>query len=506
MALPKDPRQKMINIMYLVLTAILALNVSSEILTAFKVVDASLINSNKNLVSGSETVYKSLQSKLEDAKTAEVAKIWQPKAEQAHKLADELNKYIDDLKQELKKESGLVIREGKESFKEDNLDASTRMFGDGESSKGKGKEFKQKLDDFKARMLAIDPEIKAEFEKNFPVNTDPVEGREGGKKDFANAYFHMTPSIAAITLLSKFQNNVRNAENQIASFCHSKIGEVKVRYDKFGVLVGTSSNYVMPGEELEITAGVGAFSSAALPQISINGSNVGVEEGQGKYKITASGVGSRTVPVVVRYTDQNGNAQVAQSEVKYTVGVPSGSAVMLDKMNVFYIGVDNPVTISTSTGWDKATATMTGGSMSGSGSSRIVRVTTPGKATISVTANGKSQQFEFRVKEIPNPVFKVGPGGTRMTAGSFKNQQFCRAELENFDFDAKFSVVSATVYFSGANFSNVQTVALNGNNLGPISAYMQRCGPGSAITFDNVKVQGPDGKQRTIQGVGIVLY
>jgi hypothetical protein len=126
----------------------------------------------------------------------------------------------------------------------------------------------------------------------------------------------------------------------------------------------------MPGEELEITAGVGAFSSAALPQISINGSNVGVEEGQGKYKITASGVGSRTVPVVVRYTDQNGNAQVAQSEVKYTVGVPSGSAVMLDKMNVFYIGVDNPVTISTSTGWDKATATMTGGSMSGSGSSR----------------------------------------------------------------------------------------------------------------------------------------
>jgi hypothetical protein len=136
----------------------------------------------------------------------------------------------------------------------------------------------------------------------------------------------------------------------------------------------------------------------------------------------------------------------------------------------------------------------------------IVRVTTPGKATISVTANGKSQQFEFRVKEIPNPVFKVGPGGTRMTAGSFKNQQFCRAELENFDFDAKFSVVSATVYFSGANFSNVQTVALNGNNLGPISSYMQRCGPGSAITFDNVKVQGPDGKQRTIQGVGIVLY
>ena len=506
MALPKEPRQKMINIMYLVLTAILALNVSSEILTAFRVVDTSLVNSNKNLESGSSTIYKSLQAKLEDAKTVELAKIWQPKAEQAHKYADDLVKYIDDLKQELKKESGLTVVDGKESFKEDNLDASTRVFGDGETGKKKGVELKQRLDDFKKQILAIDPEIQKEFANSFPVNTDPIVGKEGQKKDFTNAYFHMTPTVAAITLLSKFQNNVRNAENQVATFCHSKIGEVKVRFDKFGVLVGTSSNYVMPGEELEITAGVGSFSSAALPQISINGSNVAVEEGQGKYKITASGTGAHKVPVVVRYTDQNGQPQVANSEIEYTVGVPSGSAVMLDKMNVFYIGVDNPVTISTSTGWDKATATITGGTMSGSGSSRVVRVTTPGKAVITVTANGKSQQFEFRVKEIPNPVFKVGPGGTRMSAGSFKNQQFCRAELENFDFDARFSVVSATVYFSGANFSNVQTVPLSGNNLAPLASYMQRCGPGTSITFDNVKVQGPDGKQRTIQGVGVVLY
>jgi hypothetical protein len=180
---------------------------------------------------------------------------------------------------------------------------------------------------------------------------------------------------------------------------------------------------------------------------------------------------------------------------------------MLDKMNVFYIGVDNPITISSSTGWDKTSVSMTGGSMSGEASHRVIRVTTPGKASITVTANGKaSPPFEFRVKEIPNPVFKVGPGGTRMSSGQFKNQQFCRAELENFDFAANFSVVSATVYFSGANYSNVQTVPLNGNNLGPLQSYMQRCGPGSAITFDNVKVQGPDGKQRTIQGVGIVLY
>ncbi|UEG51158.1 gliding motility protein GldM [Ferruginibacter lapsinanis] len=506
MALPKEPRQKMINLMYLVLTALLAMNVSSEILNAFKVVDKSLINSNLNLTNASSTLYKSLEEKLTDPKSAEMAKVWQPKAEQAHKLADEMDAYLNDLKKELKVESGLALVDGKETFKEDNLDAATRLFGDGEHGKKKGPELKQKLEDFKKAILAIDPEIKEKFEQNFPVDASPPIGQDGTKKDFTNAYFHMTPTVAALTILSKFQNNIKNAENQVASFCHSKIGEVKVRFDKFGVLVGQSSNYLMPGQELEVTAGVGAYSSAAAPQISIGGSSVAVIDGKGTYKTTVSGAGSRSIPVTIHYKDQNGVDQTATSEVKYVVGTPGGAAIMLDKMNVFYIGVPNPITISSGTGWDKTTVSMTGGTLSGSNGNRVVSVSTPGKATINVTADGKTSSFEFRVKEIPNPVFKVGPGGTRMASVAFKNQQFCRADLENFDFDARFSVVSATVYFSGANFGNVQTATLTGNNLSSLSAYMQRCGPGSAITFDNVKVQGPDGKQRTIQGVGIVLY
>jgi hypothetical protein len=92
-----------------------------------------------------------------------------------------------------------------------------------------------------------------------------------------------------------------------------------------------------------------------------------------------------------------------------------------------------------------------------------------------------------------------------MPSVEFKSQQFCRAELENFDFDLRFNVTSATVYFSGANFPNVATATLQGNNLAPLSTYMSRCGPGSVITFDNVKVQGPDGP-RTIEGKSIALY
>ncbi|MCW3093882.1 MAG: gliding motility protein GldM [Ferruginibacter sp.] len=502
MALPKEPRQKMINLMYLVLTALLALNVSSEILNAFKVVDISLQNSSSNLAAANKTLYTSLSDKLKDPKTAQKAAIWQPLAEKARVLSDTMTNYIENLKKALKTEAGLEMREGKESFKEDNLEAATHLF----ATEGKGKELEARLKAYKAAMLAIDPQINTKFGKTLPVDVDPPVGQDGTRKDFTNGYFHMTPTVAGLTLLSKFQNNIKNAENQVVTFCHEQIGAVIVKFDQTGVLVGQSSNYVMPGQEVTITAGIGAYSSGSRPDISIGGSGVPVVDGKGTYKVTASGAGPHKVPVTIRYLDQDGVPQTRTQDVEYVVGTPGGAAVMLDKMNVFYIGVPNPITISSGSGWDKTTVSMTGGTLSGSNGNRIVNVSTPGKASITVTADGKRTSFDFRVKEIPSPIFKVGPGGTRMTAGSFKSQQYCRAELENFDFDAKFSVLSATVYFSGANFPNVQTQPLSGNNLGPLSSYIQRAGPGSSITFDNVKVQGPDGKQRTIQGVGIVLY
>ena len=191
--------------------------------------------------------------------------------------------------------------------------------------------------------------------------------------------------------------------------------------------------------------------------------------------------------------------------MEYTIGTPGGAAVMLDKMNVFYIGVDNPVTIGSPTGWDKTNVSMSGGTISGNGSNRTVRVTQLGKASITVTADGKPSTFEFRVKRIPDPIFKIGTGKARVPAIEFKNQDFCRAELENFDFDLKFNIISANVYFSGANFPSVQQGSITNNNLGPIKQFMARCGPGSSITFVNIKVQGPDGV-RSIDERSITLY
>ena len=294
----------------------------------------------------------------------------------------------------------------------------------------------------------------------------------------------------------------------MVTFCHNQVGAVKVVYDEFAALVGQSSNYLMPGEELEITAGVGAYSKAAQPKISVAGSSIALgADGRASYKTTVSGSGQRSVPVNVTYVKPDGSSETKTFEVKYTVGQPGGASVAPDKMNVFYIGVDNPITIGSPTGWDKTNVSITNGTISGQGTNRIVKPSPmPGqKSIITVVADKKSSSFEFRLKRIPDPIFKVGSGKVRMPSIEFKSQTSCRAELENFDFELRYGIVSATVFFSGAGFPNVKQATIQGNSLASLSSLMSSCGPGSVITFDNVKVQGPDGV-RTIEGKSIALY
>ena len=506
MALPKEPRQKMINLMYLVLTALLALNVSSEILNAFKVVDRSLQNSSTNLSNANNNLYQSLTAKITDPKTKEKASIWEPKANQAKDLSNDLIGYIDNLKTELKKASGLTMVNGKESFKEDDLEAATRLF----DTQGKGKELEAKLAAYREAMLKIDPTIRAEFEKTLPIDIDPPVGQDGTKKEFTEAYFHMTPTVAGLTLLSKFQNNVKNAENQVVTFCDQQISSVVLHMDQVGVLTGQSSNYLMPGQELEVTAGVGAYSSASNPTISINGSPVTVANGQGSFKTTVSGAGEHSINVNVTFKGENGLPVTVAKTIKYVVGTPGGAAIMLDKMNVFYIGVPNPITISSGSGWDKTNVSMTGGAMTGSNGNRVVTVSGGTAASITVNADGKPSKFDFRIKTIPDPIGMVGPSkGGRIASNVFKAQDFIRAELLNFDFDARFNVTGATVYFAGAGFSNsgsIQTATISSGNLAPIKNKMDLCKPGSTVTFDELKVVGPDGRSRTIPPVSFVLF
>lgn len=499
MALPKEPRQKMINLMYLVLTALLALNVSSEILNAFRTVNNSLVQSNTIIDAKNQTIFQSIEAKLADPKTAERATIWKPKADEAKALSEATNTYIEQLKLTLKQEAGLTIENGEEKYKEDNLEAATRLM----DTKGKGQELYNQLKTFKEKILAIDPTIKEQFEHSLPIDLGIPKTNNKGNNDWTSAYFRMTPAIAAVTILTKFQNDVKNAEAQIVDFCHNKIGQVEVVYDQFTPFVGTNSTYLMPGQQFEVTLGIGAFSAKAQPQISVGGQALQVQNGQAVYKETAGGVGNRSISYTITYIKPDGTKGTANGTVEYRVGAAS-TAVSLDKMNVLFIGVDNPITISAAgVGSEGVSASISNGSLvrSGKSGSWIARVNTEGNATITVNANGKSTPFSYRVRSIPDPVPMVGSSkGGDVSASLFKSQQGVRAVLENFFFDAKFTVTGFKMTADGSGFDELIEVSNSGAGWnGGAQNIVNKCRPGSFVTIEDIRVVGPDGRSRKVQ-------
>src|SRR5687768_14433144 len=161
MALPKEPRQKMINLMYLVLTAMLALNISAEILNAFKTVERSLSTTNTTINNSTNTILASLQEKMSQGETAEKARIWYPKAQRAAELTKGMNEYINGLKSQILKEAGFdPVKNGDSTFKEDNQDVATRIMVE----QGKGKELRAKLEQYKKEMVSLDASLAKEIE------------------------------------------------------------------------------------------------------------------------------------------------------------------------------------------------------------------------------------------------------------------------------------------------------------------------------------------------------
>ncbi|MGZ8538525.1 MAG: type IX secretion system motor protein PorM/GldM [Flavisolibacter sp.] len=494
MSLPKEPRQKMINMMYLVLTAMLAMNVSAEILNAFKTVNASINNANGVLTANNNNIYSSFATKLADAKTAEKAKIWMPKAVQAQKMSNEVYQFIEQLKESLKKEAGYDPKKDSTSWT-DNLDASTRLM----DKQGKGDELRKKLESYKKNLLAIDPEIGKEFANKLPIDLTVPKSQTGNMNpSWTTNYFHMTPAIAATTILSKFQNDVKSAEHQIVTYCHAKVDAVAVRFDKYGFVGGLSSSYLMPGEKVTVYSGLGATSSAAQPQITINGRPVGLNaDGLATAEFDAGGTGSHTINVLIKYQDQDGVTKTIPKTLEYTVGAPSGIAVSADKMNVLYIGVENPLTITAGVGSEKVSASFTGGSISKVGGSKyIAKPTNPGEHTITVRAEDKSTPVKFRVKYLPKPATFVGASrGGSISAATFKAQGGVIARLEDSEFDAPFRIVSYRLGASGGAFPVYQEASNEGNRWnGSASNIVSKATPGTSIYFDQVRVVGPDGR------------
>lgn len=505
MALPKEPRQKMINMMYLVLTALLALNVSAEIINAFKTVDNSLLKSNSTLTASTDVIYKSFDESLKDEKTRDKAEIWKPKADQVKALSGQLNAYIEELKNKLKKESQYNEETGEGIS---NLDAATRLM----DTQGEGEKLRAALEKYKKDILAVDPEVAKNFQSKLPIDVEKPKsatGKDDENLSWTNAYFHMTPTIAAMTILSKFQNDVKNTENKVSGYLFEKIGGVVFKLDKFEPMVATSSTYLMPGEQLELKAGLGAFNASVKPQVLVNGTPATVNEnGVAEIKMPAGGSGGHNIKVDIKYLDPNtGKEEVASKTIEYTVGQPSGVAVMADKMNVLYVGVPNPLTITAGAGSEKVSAVSSNGSITkGSGSKYTASPSSPGTADIDVRVEGKSAgKVSFRVKYLPPATGMVGTfEGGQVPTAQFKAMGGVRAMLQNSEFEANYTVLSYTI--ADLSAADYNPIANNGPVwTGAAQALVTNLKPGRGVYIDNIKAKGPDNRVITLKPMSFIL-
>lgn len=285
----------------------------------FKAMDEGLINSNNTIDKYTQTLLVSLDNKLAEPSSRYKAEIWKPKATHIYKITSDIMKYIEGLKIDLKGEAGLKKDDVSGSFKEADKNAVIRLF----DKKEKGKELYERLEKYKADMLSVDSQIAQTFQNTFIVITQAFDSSKSKQEDFNRTFFDDIPTVAALAVLSKFQNNVKNLENRMIAFCDNKIGSTDGYgfYTTYSPIAVISSSYLKAGEEIEITAGIGSFSKAALPVVIINGKNIPLgETGAAISKFKAPDKsGKHIVPVEISYIDQDGKKQTIIKNIEYTV-------------------------------------------------------------------------------------------------------------------------------------------------------------------------------------------
>ena len=288
---------------------------SENDLVIYKSIQASLIHSSDAIAQSNKEIYLAIEGRTKDIKTAGEAQKWQPKALMAKDISDNTVKYIHSLISELKKEAGLALINGLETFEEDNRDVVNRMF----VTNNKGKELQTRLLQFKKDILAVDSELYNQFEHVIIDVSD-----SGLKKSFTNSYFQNISAIAAVTMLDKYESEVVNSENKILRFFLNKaagFGGCGFGERVFPI-VSLKSTYLKAGDDIEVTAGLGSFYTAAEPQITINGKVFQTRSIDGivQYKFKAPlKPGKYTFPVKTEFTAEDMKRQVLTQNIAYTV-------------------------------------------------------------------------------------------------------------------------------------------------------------------------------------------
>jgi gliding motility-associated protein GldM len=512
--------------MYLVLTAMLALNVSIEILSGYSLVDGSLRKS----IAIADARNIALKNQFEDlaaknkTKTAE----WKVKAENVVTKSDSLYNFINDIKREI-----IVLIDGKDAPGLATLDISDGGRGDlnitgqvgmtNQNSFGfkAGEKLKESLNAYSEFLLTL---VTDSAKRTSIQQTFATEGRYSAEAKrtigWEEGVFDNMPAVATLTLLSKIQNDIRNTEAEIIQYLIAQIDAGDFRVNKIDAMAIANSNYVIRGGKYRAEIILAATDSTQTLDIEINGAKIEKSaEGKYIYEVPVSAIGKREFKGTITMTKPDETTVTYPFTETYMVAEPSAT-ISADMMNVFYAGINNPVSVSvpgvaagdveisisnakfvrTSKGWNVTP----------------IQVGVVSKVTVTALFDGKKTVVgskDFRVKPLPPPLAKLA--FTDAKNQPFKGGKIRKnilitakrviAELDDADLDVEYKVLSFSLNYNDS-MGNTLVEATTGSELTSKQlGIFKNLTPGKTVYITNVQAEGPDKIKRRLPPLDIAL-
>jgi len=522
-----SPRQKMIGMMYLVLTAMLALNVSKEAVEAFKKVDKGLTQTIANYTLKNDVIYKEFDRAASE-NPAKAGK-YKTAAYQVKERAEEAFNFIQGLKIEIIKKAerdpetpaikgNEVIIEEVKRIDDTNVPSEVLI---GANENGKANDLKALLAEYRQFLITTldgkNPTAEEALKKS--LNTDDAINADGVKERWENLNFQTLPLVAVICILSEYQVSVRNGETEVLNYLYSQIDASSFKFTKLGAtVIPVSSNYVTVGSDYEARVFISATDTTQFPEYTIGDSKLPLDEsGKGIYKVRATSTGPKKWGGIIALKAPDGSIKSYPFDAAYVVGEPN-VIVSPTAMNVMYMGIPNPIDVSVpGISPDKLKIRVVNGTFStekvknskgenfkGAWAVKPNAVGQNVQVIVTADINGKPVQYapyDFRVKRIPDPVAIFGGKSTgSISRADALAQQGVFAIMPDFDFELNYTVTGFTIFYtdkgmdieescSSSNLTPKQKQALNGLTRG------------KNLMIKDIKALGPDNKTRDLNAI-----
>lgn len=510
-----SPRQKMINLMYIVLTAMLALNVSSDVLNGFNLVEDGLVRTNRTVSDRNTALYQQLEDFAKQ--NPQKGKVWYDRATDVRIRTMKLYAYIDSLKLAIVKDADGDDADMDNIQGQDNLESAAKIM----LTFGNGKKLQAGMADYKNYICALVNDTTKRNSIFKALSTDPIV-QKGTlvKTPWEIGMFENMPVVAAVTLLAKIQNDVLFAEGEALSTLLNNVDAGDVRVNQLDAFVIPNSRLVMRGGKYSANIVLAAVDTTQRPSIVINGRQL--PEDSRVYEVTAGSTGTFDYTGYLEVTHGDGTTSRHEFHSDYTVIEPMAT-VSATMMNVLYAGIDNPISISVpGVAQNAISATMTNGSLTRNGDIWNAHPTQVGAEcviSVNATIDGRPQTVSatsFRVRKLPDPtpyiVYKDSKGNEMRYKGSrpfakslllsvpgieaaidddLLNVQYRVVSFETVVFDSMGNAIPETS--DGSKFSERQKNSF------------RRLSRGKRFYISRVKAIGPDGITRDLAPMEVIV-